>query len=93
MGATAIAAIGGFLPGTAGFIGGNLVLMAVLAYALAGLAVIHAFAARSPNRRLVLVATYGAVFIFGWPAVLIALLGAAEPWLNLRRRARGGTGT
>lgn len=93
VGATVIAAVGSFLPGTAGFVGGNLVLMSVLAYALAGLAVVHAFAARSPNRTLVLVATYGFVFIFGWPAVLIALLGAAEPWLNLRRRARGGPGT
>lgn len=93
IGITAIAAVGSFLPGVAGFVGGNAILMAVLAYALAGLAVVHAYAARSPNRSLVLIATYAFLFIFGWPAVLIALLGAAEPWLNLRRRVRGGSGS
>lgn len=93
MGATAVAAIGSFMPGTAGFVGGNLVLMAVLAYALAGLGVVHALVQRSPSRTIALVATYTFLFIFGWPIVIVALLGAAEPWLNLRRRARGGTGT
>lgn len=93
MGATAIAAVGSFLPGLAGFVGGNLVLMAVLAFALAGLGVVHALVARSPSRTVALVATYTFLFIFGWPIVIVALLGAAEPWLNLRRRARGGTGT
>jgi len=93
MGATAIAAIGSFMPGTAGFVAGNLVLMAVLAYALAGLGVVHALVARSPSRTVALVATYTFLFIFGWPIVVVAILGAAEPWLNLRRRARGGTGT
>jgi len=91
-GATAIAAVGSFLPGIAGFVGGNIVLMSVLAFALAGLAVIHALLARSSNRTLALVATYAFLFIFGWPLVIVALLGAAEPWLNLRRRF-GGSGT
>ncbi len=90
-GATVVAAIGSFLPGAAGFVGGNLVLMSVLAFALAGLGVVHALLARRANRTLALVATYGFLFIFGWPLVIIALLGAAEPWLNLRRRF-GGTG-
>lgn len=92
-GATAVAAIGSFLPGTAGFVGGNIVLMAVLAFALAGLGVVHALVAQSPSRTIALVATYTFLFIFGWPVVILAVLGAAEPWLNLRRRARGGTGT
>ncbi len=91
-GATVIAAIGSFLPGAAGFVGGNLVLMAVLAFALAGLGVVHALLVHRANRNLALVATYGFLFIFGWPLVIIALLGAAEPWLNLRRRF-GGPGT
>ena len=91
-GATVIAAVGSFLPGAAGFVGGNLVLMAVLAFALAGLGVIHALLARSNNRTVALVATYAFLFVFGWPLVIVALLGAAEPWLNLRRRF-GGSGT
>lgn len=91
-GATVIAAIGSFMPGVAGFIGSNLVLMSILAYAFAGLAVVHALTARSSNRTLALVATYTFLFIFGWPLIIVALVGAAEPWLNLRRRF-GGTGT
>jgi hypothetical protein len=93
MGATAVAAIGSFMPGIAGFLGGNLVLVAVLAFALAGLGVVHALVARSPSRTVALIATYTFLFIFGWPIVIVAILGAAEPWLNLRRRARAGTGT
>jgi hypothetical protein len=91
-GATVIAAIGSFMPGISGFIGGNLVLMSMLAYAFAGLAVVHALTARSSNRTVALVATYTFLFIFGWPLIIVALVGAAEPWLNLRRRF-GGTGT
>lgn len=92
-GALVIAAIGAFLPGTAGFVGGNLVLIFTFAYTLAGLGVAHAIIARWPNRNLLLVAVYAFIFMFGWPAVLVALLGLAEPWLNLRRRTGGSTGT
>ena len=91
-GATVIAAIGSFMPGVAGFVGGNLVLMSMLAYAFAGLAVVHALAARSSNRNVALIATYTFLFIFGWPLIIVALVGTAEPWLNLRRRF-GGSGT
>ena len=59
---------------------------------LAGLGVVHALLARSSNRTVALVATYAFLFVFGWPLVIVALLGAAEPWLNLRRRF-GGSGT
>ncbi len=89
-GAILIAAVGTFLPGHAGFIGSNLLMIFVLAYALAGLGIIHVLVARAPSRGLVLGAVYAFVFMFGWPLVVAALLGLAEPWLNLRRRVAGG---
>jgi Predicted membrane protein (DUF2232) len=91
--ALAIAALGAFFPGTAGFLGGNLVVIFVVAFALAGLGVIHALVASLSSRGLLLGATYALLFLFGWPIVIAALLGLAEPWLNLRRRAAGRRGT
>ena len=89
--ALAICVLGTFMPGHAGFIGGNLTLIFVIGYALAGLGVIHALLARSPNRSGLLGVAYIFVFLFGWPLLIAALLGMAEPWLKLRRRAAGGS--
>ncbi len=93
LGAIAIAGIGSILPGTAGFVGGNLALIFTIAFALAGLAVVHALLSRFPHRNLLLVATYAFIFMFGWPVALVAALGLAEPWLKLRRRYGGQPGT
>jgi Predicted membrane protein (DUF2232) len=92
-GALAICVIGAFLPGHAGFVGTNLTVILALAYALAGLGVIHALLGRSPHRGPLLGAAYAFMFVFGWPVIIAALLGLAEPWLNLRRRAAGGPRT
>jgi hypothetical protein len=89
--ALAICVLGAFMPGYAGFIGGNLTLIFFIGYALAGLGVIHALLARLPNRSGLLGVTYVFMFLFGWPLIIAALLGVAEPWLKLRRRAAGGS--
>ena len=86
MAALAIALFGGVMPGVAGFVGVNLTLIFVLAYTLAGLGVAHAATRRWPARSAALTALYVFMFIFGWPALILALIGLAEPWLNLRRR-------
>lgn len=91
--ALAIALIGAFLPGTAGFLGGNVLVILAVGYALAGLGVIHVLLAKSPGRGPLLAAAYAFLFLFGWPVAIAALLGLAEPWLNLRRRAAGRRGT
>jgi predicted membrane protein DUF2232 len=92
-GALVICAIGAFMPGHAAFLGTNLAVILTLAYALAGLGVIHALLGRSSHRGPLLGATYAFMFVFGWPVLIAALLGLAEPWLNLRRRAAGGPRT
>lgn len=92
-GAFAIVLLGAFMPGHAGFIGTNLALILALAYALAGLGVIHALLSASPYRGALLGAAYAFMLVFGWPIVIAALLGLAEPWLNLRRRTASGPRT
>jgi hypothetical protein len=92
-GAMAIVCLGTLLPGLTGFVSGNLALIFGVAYVLSGLAVLHSLAARSRHRNLLLTGTYVFLFMFGWPIILLVMLGLAEPWLNLRRRVGGGTGT
>lgn len=84
--AGAIAAVGAFMPGFAGFIGGNLLLIALAVFAFAGLAVIHAMAGAWKNRMLWLVLIYTVMIIFTWPVILVAVLGVAETWMGWRHR-------
>jgi hypothetical protein len=92
-GAFAISLAGAFMPGHAAFVGTNLAVILALAYALAGLGVMHALLRTSPHRGPLLGAAYAFMFVFGWPLIIAMLLGLAEPWLNLRRRAAGGPRT
>jgi hypothetical protein len=59
----------------------------LLAYALIGLAVLHATTRGINGRGFVLAGIYAAVAVFGWPALLLSLLGLVDFVLDLRRRA------
>ncbi|ODA68415.1 hypothetical protein A7A08_00238 [Methyloligella halotolerans] len=76
-----------FLPGQMGLIGTAFAGAFLLAFVLQGLAVIHAATRGMSTRGLILAAVYVGIFIFGWPAIVVAILGIAEPMLNLRGRA------
>lgn len=70
----------------------NMLIVLSVPLLMAGLAVIHALIEKSPNRFLWLVIIYAIVFILSpflglVPLLLIAALGLAEQWLNLRKRA------
>jgi hypothetical protein len=85
--AAAIAAVGVVFGGTAGFVGINLFLIFALGYYVQGLAVIHTLVAGWGQKYLWLAATYLLLFLIMGPAtVLVVLLGAIEPWVQLRRR-------
>jgi hypothetical protein len=86
----AIAAAGAFMPGFAGFVGANLLMIALAVSFFAGLAVIHTAAARWNNRLAWLTLMYTFTIVFTWPAVLIALLGIVETWTGLRQRFASG---
>lgn len=55
-------------------------------YFLVGLGVIHAATRGAPFRVVLIGAVYTVTFILSFPAVLVALVGLAEPFLGLRRR-------
>ena len=59
------------------------------ALALIGLAVIHAVTLGTNLRTLILVTTYVVVILFGFPILLLLLLGLAEGFLNIRARRFG----
>ena len=67
----------------------------LLAYLVMGLIVIHAITRGSNLQPLILVLLYVGIVLVGWLALIVALVGVAEPLLRLRQRVeqrRGGGG-
>jgi hypothetical protein len=79
-----------FLPGLPGMLATGLAGALLLAYVLQGLAVIHVYSQGVPLRALLLATVYLGILLLGWVAILVAILGLAEPLLGLRRRASPG---
>ncbi len=83
-----LASIGAaLLPGMIGIMAMAFVGAFGFAYLLLGLIVLHQLVAGSPYRLLLLAALYLAILIVDWVSLLIALIGLAEPLLELRQRA------
>jgi hypothetical protein len=83
-----VASVGAaLLPGMPGIMAMAFVGAFGLAYLLLGLIVLHQLAASSPLRPLLLAALYLAILVVDWAVVVIALIGLAEPLLELRQRA------
>jgi hypothetical protein len=93
--ALAIAVAGTFLPDFIGLASNVFTASLLLAFALLGFAVIHAITAGYAGRGFMLAGLYFAVGLFGWPVVLMSLLGLLETILGLRARkaARPGPPT
>ena len=83
----AIALAASFLPGLAGLIATGLSGALLLAYVLQGLAVIHVYSRGAPMRGLLLATVYIGILLLGWVALLVAILGLAEPLFGIRERA------
>lgn len=80
-----------FLPGLPGLLAIGLAGALLFAYVLQGLAVIHVATRGVPLRSLLLAAVYLGILLLGWVAIVVAIVGLAEPLLGLRQRAnRGG---
>lgn len=86
--AAAIAA--SFVPGLAGIVGGIVSVSLLTAYLVLGFAVLHSITRNAGGRGILIGASYGAVLILGWPALLVMMLGLADSIFNLRGRFGSG---
>ena len=82
----ALAVAGSFLPDLVGVGASVLSATLLVAYALLGLAVMHAITVGINGRGFVLAGTYVTVGLFGWPILMMALLGLIETVFTLRAR-------
>ncbi len=82
----AVAAAATAFGGAARFFGVNVVIVLVVPLCLAGLAVLHTLVRRLPRPQIPLVAFYVLAGLFGWPLLVIAVLGLLDAPLGLRRR-------
>jgi hypothetical protein len=93
----AAALAGSFLPGLVGVVSGIFVASLLMAYAVLGFAVLHMTTRPIGGRSFVLAGTYAAVALFGWPVLLMSLLGLTDSIIDvrgrLRRRQRPPTGS
>ena len=74
------------LGGTAHFIGIDVMIVLAVSFCVAGLAVLHVLARKLARPMIPLVTFYVLAGVFGWPLLLVALLGVLDPSLGLRRR-------
>jgi hypothetical protein len=58
----------------------------MLAYAVLGFAVLHQITRGRDSRAFVLAGVYASVLVFGWPMLLMSLLGLAETGIGIRAR-------
>jgi hypothetical protein len=84
---TAAAVVASFVPGIAGVSAGVLSASLLMAYAILGFAVLHAITRGTSGRSFTIGGAYAAVVVFGWPVLVMALLGLADTAFNFRGRA------
>jgi hypothetical protein len=82
----ALAVAGTFLPDLPGIVSGILGASLLVAYALLGLAVLHAVTLGLSGRALMLTGAYFTIGLFGWPVLLMAAIGLAETMFAFRAR-------
>ncbi|MBL8807696.1 MAG: DUF2232 domain-containing protein [Rhodospirillales bacterium] len=88
---SAIFAVGILLDGFGGFVSRNMMVILVAVYAIAGLGVVHSLVRGLQWRGMALGAVYGALVVFGWPVVVLAVLGLVEPFANIKARGPSGS--
>jgi hypothetical protein len=87
VGVLAVAMVVSFASGLAGIVGGVLTSSLMMAYSVLGFAVVHSITTGISSRPFLLGGIYASVFVFGWPILVLCLLGIAEGPLDLRARA------
>ena len=72
--------------GAIGFLGVNALILLVLPFFFAGLAVLHAATQRMRARLAVRILVYAVMVLSGWPVLLFTVLGVADQWLGMRQK-------
>jgi hypothetical protein len=57
-----------------------------MVFAILGLAVMHVITRGMNGRTVVLVGTYAATIVVGWPVLMMSVLGLVETMFNIRER-------
>jgi hypothetical protein len=83
-----LAATATALGGMMRFVGVNVIIILAVPFSLAGLAVLHTIARRFSRPAVPLVGVYVLAGLFGWPVLLVILLGLLDTSLGLRRHIR-----
>jgi Predicted membrane protein (DUF2232) len=78
--------------GDLGFLAGSVLMVLLLPYFFAGLAVVHAACRMRRSRVIMLIIFYLILVMFAWPAALVAGLGLLDQSIGLRRRFLTGAG-
>jgi hypothetical protein len=81
------AVVASLLPGMVGTSAGVLAASLLIAYAILGFAVLHMITRGVGSRPFMLSGIYVAVLVFGWPVLLMSLLGLADTAFDFRGRA------
>jgi hypothetical protein len=81
------AVVASLLPGIVGASAGVLAASLLMAYAILGFAVLHMITRGMGSRPFTLSGIYVAVFVFGWPVLVMSLLGLADTAFDFRGRA------
>ena len=80
------AVVSSLLPGIVGMSAGVLAASLLMAYAILGFAVLHMITRGMGSRPFTLTGIYIAVLVFGWPVLVMSLLGLADTAFDLRGR-------
>jgi uncharacterized protein YybS (DUF2232 family) len=72
--------------GAVQFVGISVLIVLAIPFCLAGLAVLHTLARRLRRPQIALVTFYVLAGLFGWPLLVVAVLGLIDALFGLRRR-------
>jgi len=75
-----------FLPGLIGIMAGVLAATLLMVFVIVGFAIVHKITDGIGGRGFILAGVYAAVAAFGWPVLVMMLLGVAESFVDLRGR-------